>query len=79
MSRYETVQTGQPTRYRSGLRSSKEYKVIVELSTPRDDLEIRLEKKINDATAYDWEVSAIFQGAVGIVVLMERKERTDLK
>ncbi len=52
---------------------TQEYKVIVEDSSPRSDLEGRLETRINNMTVDGWRVSGIFQGTVGIIVLMERK------
>ncbi|MDH2901225.1 MAG: hypothetical protein PXY39_09660 [archaeon] len=51
---------------------TKEYKVIVEDSSPRSDLEGRLETRMNNLTVDGWKLSGIFQGTAGIIVLMER-------
>ena len=53
---------------------TKEYKIIVEDPNPRSDLEERLETRINNLTVDGWEFTEIFQSAVGIIVIMERKQ-----
>jgi hypothetical protein len=51
----------------------KEYKVIVEDSSPRSDLEGRVETRINNLSVDGWIVNNIFQGSIGVMVLMERE------
>jgi hypothetical protein len=51
----------------------REYKVIVEDSVPKADLEARLETRINNLTVDGWLVENVFQGTSGVIVLMVRK------
>jgi hypothetical protein len=52
---------------------TREYKVVVEDSSPRSDLEGRLETRINNLSVDGWAVAGIFQGTVGVIVLLERQ------